>query len=420
MSTPSVDVCVVGAGLAGLSCANYLTQFGLETRVLEASDGVGGRVRTDVVDGYRLDRGFQILLTQYPEANLQLDMGKLKLKPFDPGLLIYTKGDFHKVSDPMRRPSDLISTLRAPIGSIFDKARLGLLFLDVRRTSPQELMRRLDRSTLEELQRRGFSERMIKSFWQPLFAGIQLDPDLEVSAKRFALVMAMIAEGDAAVPELGIGAISDQLAAKLPSGIIELETAVTEITSTGVRVDDGREIDARAVVVATESPAAARLIKIKDPGSRPVANLQFSAPQAPVDDRLTILNGTGDGPVTNLAIMSNVAPTYAPPNRSLISIEVPGVYLGDDRDLLTAVTAQMRDWFGGQVNEWELLRNLRIEHGHPNQLPGFSPKKNVRLGEYRYVCGDHRDTASSQGALYSGRRTASAVIADLSTNAQRK
>ena len=187
-----------------------------------------------------------------------------------------------------------------------------------------------------------------------------------------------------------------------------------------MRVDDGREINARAVVVATESPAAARLIKIKDPGSRPVANLQFSAPQAPVDDRLTILNGTGDGPVTNLAIMSNVAPTYAPPNRSLISIEVPGVYLGDDRDLLTAVTAQMRDWFGGQVDEWELLRNLRIEHGHPNQPPGFSPKKNVRLGEYRYVCGDHRDTASSQGALYSGRRTASAVIADLSTNAQRK
>ncbi|MSO18647.1 MAG: FAD-binding protein, partial [Acidimicrobiia bacterium] len=188
MSTPSVDVCVVGAGLAGLSCANYLTQFGLETRVLEASDGVGGRVRTDVVDGYRLDRGFQILLTQYPEANLQLDMRKLELKPFDPGLLIYTGGDFHKVSDPMRRPSDLISTLRAPIGSIFDKARLGLLFLDVRRTSPQELMRRPDRSTLEELRHRGFSERMIKSFWRPLFAGIQLDPDLEVSAKRFALV----------------------------------------------------------------------------------------------------------------------------------------------------------------------------------------------------------------------------------------
>ena len=413
MSTDHADVCIVGAGLAGLACARYLTRSGIETLVLEASDGVGGRIRTDVVDGFRLDRGFQVLLTQYPEPHHQLRIDELKLCRFEPGALVRVRGRFHRVSDPLRRPAAIWDALRAPVGTIADKARLAALILDVRRATPRELLRRPDRSTADELRARGFSAKMIDTFWSPLFAGIQLDPDLEVSSRRFMLILSMLAEGDAAVPAQGMGAIPAQLAAELPHGTVMLGARVASITADGVALADGRRITARALIVATEGPAAAGLLGLRDPGSRPVSNLHFAADAAPIPDRLVILDGERRGPASNLAVMTNVAPGYAPPGRALISVEVPGPLVPDDGALLDAVLAQLRDWFGSMVDSWTHLRTLRIAHGHPNQRPGFSPKQAIRLGEHRYVCGDHRDTASIQGALYSGRRAASIVLKDL-------
>jgi phytoene dehydrogenase-like protein len=413
MAGERTEVCIVGAGLAGLACARFLTRSGIETRVLEASDAVGGRIRTDVVDGFRLDRGFQVLLTQYPEPHHQLRIGELDLRRFDPGALVRRDGRFHRFADPLRRPAELWNAVRAPVGSLADKARLGALILDVRRATPRELLHRADRSTLDELRARGFSDQMIDSFWRPLFGGIQLDPDLEVSSRRFALILAMLAEGDAAVPAQGMGEIPAQLAADLPDGTVVLDARVAEVDTDGVTTADGRRVGARAVVVAVEGPAAARLLGLADPGSRPVSSLQFGADAAPIPDRLVVLDGERQGPATNLAVMSNVAPAYAPPGRALISVEVPGALTPTDGDLLDAVRTQLRGWFGAAVDGWEHLRTLRIAHGHPDQRPGFSPKRAVRLGDGRYVCGDHRDTASIQGALYSGRRAASVVLADL-------
>jgi phytoene dehydrogenase-like protein len=413
VTTDHTDVCIVGAGLAGLACARYLNRSGIETLVLEASDGVGGRIRTDVIDGFRLDRGFQVLLTQYPEPHHQLRMDDLDLCRFEPGALVRVRGKFHHASDPLRRPSTIWDTLRAPIGTIADKARLAALILDVRRATPRELLRRPDRSTADELRARGFSTRMIDTFWRPLFSGIQLDPELEVSSRRFTLILSMLAEGDAAVPAQGMGAIPAQLAAALPHGSITLGARVASITADGVALADGPRIRARAVIVATEGPAAAALLGLRDPGSRPVSNLQFAADAAPIPDRLVVLDGERRGPASNLAVMTNVAPGYAPPGRALISVEVPGPLVPDNGELLDAVHAQLRDWFGSTVDSWTHLRTLRIAHGHPDQRPGFSPKQPIRLGNGRYVCGDHRDTASIQGALYSGRRAASVVLADL-------
>ena len=413
MSTDRTDVCIVGAGLAGLACARYLTRSGIETLILEASDGVGGRIRTDVIDGFRLDRGFQVLLTQYPEPHHQLRIDDLELCRFEPGALVRVRGKFHHVSDPLRRPSTILDTLRAPVGTIADKARLAALILDLRRTTPRELLRRPDRSTADELRARGFSATMVDTFWRPLFAGIQLDPELEVSSRRFTLILSMLAEGDAAVPAQGMGAIPAQMAADLPHGTVTLDARVASITADGVALTDGRRITARAVIVATEGPTAAELLGLRDPGSRPVSALQFGADEAPIPDRLVVLDGDGTGPASNLAVMTNIAPGYAPPGRALISVEVPGPLVPDDGDLLEAVRTQLRGWFGGAVDSWTHLRTLRIAHGHPDQRPGFSPKQAIRVGDRRYVCGDHRDTASIQGALYSGRRAASVVLADL-------
>jgi len=401
-------VVIVGAGLAGLACARTLTRAGVEVRVLEASDGVGGRVRTDLVDGYRLDRGFQILLTAYPEVQRVLDLEALDPAPFAPGAVVRVGDRSWTVADPIRSPRHVLETARAPIGSPIDKVRLlGLVRAATRGTVP-ELLRTPDRSTDELLRSRGFSAAMIERFWRPLFAGIQLDPDLEVSARRFLLILRMLATGDAVVPARGMGAITEQLAQGLPDGCIELGARVESIAPGSVRIAGADASPAEAIVVATDGPSAARLLDLPDPGSRAAACVWFSAPEPPAGiGRAIALDGAG--PARNVAALSTVAPTYAPPGRGLIAAAVPGTTGGSD--LAAAVRQQLAGWFGPAVAAWELLRVDRIEHGHPDQRAPLHARRAVALGDGRYVCGDHRDTASIQGALFSGRRTAEAILA---------
>jgi phytoene dehydrogenase-like protein len=406
-------VCIVGGGLAGLACARLLTRQGIGVTLLEAADDVGGRVRTDAVDGFLLDRGYQVVLTQFPELHHQLDVAALGLERYDPGAVVRVHGRFHRVDDPRRHPARVLSTLTAPVGTFADDLRLLALVVDLMRTDPRALLRRPDSSTVEALRARGFSEKMIERFWRPLLAGIQLDPELEVSSRRFEVILAMLAEGAAAHPAAGVQTIPRQLADGIPAGIIELGARVDRIDGTTAHLADGRVIEARALVVATEGPAAARLLGIADPGSRSESCVYYGADAAPLPEKMVVLNGSRTGPVNNLAVVSNIAPSYAPPGRALIAAVNPGPLDGDDATLEAATRRQLRGWFGAAVDGWEHLRTYRIPHAHPDQRPGFSPKRRVRLGDGVYVCGDHRDTPSTQGALYSGRRTASAVWADL-------
>jgi len=408
------DVVVVGAGLAGLTCACDLTRAGISCQVVEASDGIGGRVRTDTVDGYRLDRGFQILLDAYPEVRRRLDLNALYVGRFEPGAVVRIGGAFHRVGDPLRRPRDLPTTLAAPIGTLADKVRLARLVLDVRTHRVGELLRRPDGTTAQRLAAAGFSSRMIESFWRPLFAGIQLDPALEVSSRRFDVILRMLAVGGTGVPAEGMGAIPTQLAAGLPPGSVRLEAGVATVDSGGVVLLDGERFGAREVVVATDGPTAHQLLggRVPDPGSRAAACCWFSAPSAPVAGARLMLDGEGTGPARNVAVMSEVAPTYAPPGRSLLAAAVPGPDALDPA-VTERVQRQLARWFDSSLRDWEHLRTDVIPHGQPAQAPPFHPKRKVDLGEGVFVCGDHRDTASIQGAMFSGGRTATAVVAFL-------
>jgi phytoene dehydrogenase-like protein len=404
------DVVVVGGGLAGLVCARDLADAGVESRVLEASDGLGGRVRTDLVDGYLLDRGFQILLTAYPQVGTRLDLHGLELARFQPGADIRLGDRFHRVGDPLRRPGDLVSTLAAPVGTLADKLRVARLVADVRTHPVAELLRRPDRSTADRLAAAGFTDRMVESFWRPLFAGIQLDPELEVSARRFDVILRMLATGATGVPRRGMGAIPAQVAAGLPDGWVELGAEVAAVDGTGVDLADGRRVGARAVVVATEGPVAHRLLgpRVADPGSRAAACCWFSSSAPPRVGAVLMLDGTASGPAANVVVMSQVSPSYAPEGRSLIAAAVPGPGALAP-DLTERVRTQLARWFGSTTAEWDHLRTDVIPHGQPAQAPPFHPKQRVALGEGVFVCGDHRDTASLQGAMFSGERTASAV-----------
>ncbi len=402
-------VVVVGAGLAGLACATTLHAAGVAVRVFEASDGVGGRVRSDVVDGFTLDRGFQVALTAYPEMHRQLEMDSLDLRAFDPGALVWRNGKGSEVSDPFRKPTAVLSTALAPIGSVLDKARIAWLRTSLRRGHASNLLRGDDVTTDEALRADGFSDTIIRRFFRPLVGGIQLDPDLRDSRRMFDIIFRMLSDGDSAVPAAGMQAIPDQLAARLPAGTVSLESRVESATATSVRID-GTDITAAAVVVATEGPVAAAMLGLEAVGSKAAGCVYFAADAAPTDSKCVVLDGTGDGPVLNVAVMSNIAPTYAPDGRHLIAAALPAVA---DGDLETLARTQLRSWWGGQVDRWDHLATYRIAHGQPTQSPPFSPKQSVALADGRFVCGDHRDTASIQGALYSGRRCAEAVIASL-------
>jgi len=411
---PVSDVVVVGAGMAGLTCALDLVRAGVDCTVLEGSDGVGGRVRTDAVDGYLLDRGFQILLCAYPEVRRRLDLPALDLREFAPGAVVHLTDGFHAVGDPLRRPQQLVTTLAAPIGTLADKFRLARLVLSDRTRPVRDILRQPDVTTRVRLEQLGFSDRMMRSFWQPLFAGIQLDPDLEVSSRRFDLILRMLAAGPTAVPAAGMGAVAHQLADALPAGVVRLGTRVDRLEGTSVVLSDGEVLAGRAVVVATEGPEAHRLLggAVDDPGSRAAACCWFATAGPPLPGTALALEGTGDGPARNVAVMSRVAPTYAPPGRSLLAAAVPGPEALDP-----GVTGRVRDqlarWFGSTTGDWQHLRTDVIPHGQPRQAPPFDPRRRVDLGSGRFVCGDHRDTASLQGAMFSGGRTAEAVVGHL-------
>ena len=410
------DVVVIGAGLSGLAAARQIQQSGLSVVVLESSDAVGGRVRTDNVDGFLLDRGFQVLLTAYPELATQVDMDALDLQAFDPGALVWLQsknggpGKGHVVSDPFRKPSTLFATTFAPIGSVIDKLRIVVLRLRVLRGAAPNLLRNNDMSTLDALRSAGFSHRMIKTFFTPLFGGVQLDPQLATSRRMFDIIFRSLSEGQSVLPARGMQALPEQLASHLAHNTVRLNAPVASLDGTTVVLSTGERITSRAVVVATEGPTASKLLDLPPVQSRTAGCVYFSADSPPNDKKYVILDGSGKGPVLNVALISNIAPSYAPPGKHLIAAALPGVITGDLEQL---ARKQLREWWGPQVDSWKHLRTYAISHGGPVQSAPFSPKQRVSLGNGRFVCGDHRDTGSIQGALYSGRRCGEAVVHSL-------
>lgn len=416
--TDTPDVLVVGAGLAGLCCAKRLAECGGSFRVLEASDGVGGRVRTDLVDGFRLDRGFQIYLTAYPEGRRVLDLSALDLKPFTRGALVWLNGRFRRVADPRREPLTAVGSLFNGVGTAADKLRLVRLAWDIDRGPLAEQFTKAERLTLDLLRAPGgFTPAMIDRLFRPFFGGVALEKNLATSSRFFRFVFRMFAEGPGAVPAVGMGAIPDQLAAALPAGVVRVGAAVAHIGHREVTLSSGETLRARAVVVATDGPAAARLVggDVPDPGSNGSTTLYYAAATAPTPEPILMLDGDGTGPVNSVVVMSNAAPAYAPPGQALVSASVVGVPPDDDSSLDRRARTQLRAWFGAAVDGWRLLRVYRIPHALPDQTAGkLDPwQRPVRLRPGLYVCGDHRDNGSIDGAMTSGFRAAQAAMEDI-------
>jgi len=419
-----LDAIVIGAGLAGLTCARRLTAAGKRVALLEASDDVGGRVRTDVVDGFRLDRGFQVYNPAYPDAAEELDHAELDLRPFEPGALVRFGGGFQRLSDPWRRPAKAVATVKSRAASLGDKVRIARLRSKLRRDRSLDAMAGEEVTTIDALRRFGFGETIVERFFRPFLGGVFLESELTTSSRMFEFVFRLFGEGDVSLPAEGMRAIPRQLAAALPEGTLRLDAPVEALTNEdgtpdGGVVVRGQRRQARLVVVATDGPAADRLLGEPAPERpwRATTCVYFAAPGPPIDEPILLLNGEGPaaGPINSLCVPSQVSPTYAPGGQSLVSAAVLGDPPESDDDLVDAVRRHAREWFGPSVGDWRLLRVCRVRHALPDQTPPHyqTIEKSVRARQRVFVCGDRFDTASINGAIRSGRRTAEAVLREL-------
>lgn len=396
---------IVGAGLAGLAAAREVTRSGHDAVVYEADDGPGGRVRTDVIDGYRLDRGFQILLTAYPECRDVFDYDRLDLRPFQAGALVRIGDSFHRVGDPLREPRQLKATVMAPIGSPIDKARILGYRLKVSRGSIDAMWDGIGTTAIHHFEKLGFSERMIERFLQPLFAGITLDAELQGSSQIVDFVFRMLSAGDAAVPAEGMGVLSDQLAGSLPEGTVNYGARVDRVSASTIAVADGDEDRFDAVIVATDASESARLAGTEDPGWNGVTSVWLSSPMAPIEEPVLALNGTGRGAINSMAPMSRVSSDYAPAGQHLFVVSAPTL----DPDAPAAMRNQLVDWFGPVADTYTEIRVDRIEKAQPRQLPGHDARAPVESNGL-FLAGDHRRDASLNGAIGSGRAAARAAM----------
>ncbi|MCS0636296.1 FAD-dependent oxidoreductase [Streptomyces sp. LP05-1] len=399
------DVVVVGAGVAGLSAAQRLVGAGLTVIVLEAAPRVGGRLTTDRVDGFRLDRAGQPLNTAYTG----IDVTELRL--FRPGVLVHSDGRLHRTGDggsargALIRARALASAPRplgpARPGGPLSQARLGTTLSRLAATPADRLLARPDRPA-----------RTAPAFLRPLLSALLGDAGLSTSSRCADLALRDLARGRLCVPAGGASALPERLAAGLPEGTVRTGVRVTDASIDRVVTAGHGEFRCRAVVVATGARVAAELLPgLRVPDFHPLTVLHHAAPAAPGVDPALLVDGDRTGPVAHTAVMSGVDPSRAPRGRALITSTVLGPLRPDGLD--ARVRRQLAALYGVPTADWELLAVHHDPEALPAMPPPYDPRRPVRLLAGLYVCGDHRDTSGVQGGLRSGRRAARALLRDL-------
>jgi len=425
---------IIGAGLAGLTCARRLVDAGMEVTVFEACDDVGGRVRSDTVDGFTLDRGFQVYLPAYPAGKRVLDLPSLDLRPFVNGAML--RHDFATAIEPfvdLTRHPTWLRTVTSSAATFVDKFRLLKMRLAAMADTEAAILARPAITTLELLKKRGLSDRVIASFFMPFYSGVFLESGLSTSSRAFEFTFKMFATSGAAVPAKGMSAIPKQIASGLPAGTVRLNCRVTNVSHRLVSVQNTNIHErssetsselADAVVIATEGDAAGELSGglISPPARWTGTTCLYFTPESGRFEKslfgkgMLLLNSRSDGIVNLVVSMSDVAPGYAPPGRNLICASLVGLHPEfDDRQIESMVRQHLSKMLGEPTDDWRLLKLYRIARALPDQSIAATavPHKRTRVRAGLYVAGDHVDQASINGAINAGIRAAQDVLADM-------
>ena len=395
---------VVGAGISGLSCALELEKNGYQVQILEKENHPGGRVHSDIVDGYILNRGFQVLQTGYPETKRLLDYKKLELCNLDPEVWIMNNNKIKKLYDPVQNSSNLLKAAFSNVGTFWDKLRLLQLRQSTTSRSTNTIFQENETTSLEQIKNYGFSESIINEFFKPLFGGAFLDNELNTTSRMFNFVYKIFSIAPIAIPKYGMKSIPEQLEAKLESKI-SFNTNVVKLDNKNIFLEN-ETLSADAIVLAANHNSARQLIpSIEEIHWNSTSCYYFIADSPPFSSKVVLLNGDNRGEINNVFVPTNISKAYSPNNKSIISVSTIGLNNNEDE-----IRNELNNWFGNQTEDWKLLHTYHIEQALPRMsVPSVSHSQYVNG---IHLCGDYLTSSSIHGSMHSGRMTANQIIAD--------
>ena len=408
-----VEVAIIGAGLAGLACAIELQKNNINFQIFEASDGVGGRVRSDVIDGFILDRGFQLYNPSYPEGKRLLNYDALDLKPFIPGVAIRDNKRLRIVVDPFRAKGFRLNLLKDIPGNPLSYLGLLRYFLSYLVTSDAQIATTKDISASDSLIKSGVRGNLLEKLLRPFLKGVFLESELKTSRKFLDVVLKTFLRGTPSVPAQGMQVISDQLASKLPVEKISLNTKIIKIEGNKLQTEN-EEIIAKKIVVATDPTTAISWLNLEEKIMHTVTTWYFKADQRVAElvkgKPILFVDASNNGPLTNAVVLTNAASSYAPPGQVLVSASAISPHQNAD---LESVKKHLSVIFGLDTNSWQLIKQYQIKEALASMYPPFSLINSNQISEALFVAGDHRATSSIQGALLSGTNAATLVKVSL-------
>lgn len=401
---------IIGAGLAGLIAALELEKAGFSPIILESTDRVGGRMKTDLVDGFRLDHGFQVLNTAYPEAKKYLNLDALKLKIFDPGAVVFEGKNTYTISDPLRNPLKIVSMAFSKVGTFLDKVKMFTLTQELKKKSNEEIFASPSIPTHQYLREYGFSEQIIDSFFMPFFRGIFLEKHLNTSSRMFEFIFKMFALGHAAVPEKGMGEIPEMIRRQLSTTQIYFNSPVEKVEDKQIFLRTGDTINADRVIVAVQPDRIMKQLQGQFAPARTVINLYFSLQKSFLLQPMIGLQ-PGNYLINNLVFMNDVSAAYSENGRALLSVTVLESEL-QEKDLILAVQNELESLTGIHAEYFKPVKNYWISYALPQvDDPKYAiPFTECKITENVFLAGDYLLNGSINAAMTSGRIAAEAVI----------
>jgi protoporphyrinogen oxidase len=417
MLNTEMDIYIIGAGISGLIAAYELERAGFSPIILESDKTVGGRVRSDYQDGFIFDRGFQVLLTAYPEAQRYLDYESLKLKKFNPGAIVLRPGNLFTIHDPLRNPLKIVTMAFSSVGTFMDKIRIFKLTQSLKNKKEEEIFNEPDKTTLQFLRDYGFSEKIIENFFMPFFKGIFLENELETSSRMFNFVFKMFSLGHAAVPENGMQSISDQLKSKLTKTSIRLNTAVKTIDGDVIELASGERLKADKIIIAARPDKFLPQMVGQFKPSRKVVNVYFSLEKSFFASPMIGLVTDKQFLVNNLVFMTDVSKSYSKTDRALLSISITKPIAVDDK-LIEMVKIELEALTKIKSEHFTLEKVYEIEDALPQieDLKSNIPATQTKIYDNVFLSGDYLLNGSINAAMTAGRKAAEAVILSIQPN----